>query len=83
MSNIFEQSLEQLNDFSNRSSRKMKSLFKFAVGKGSFYANKGVIQIEVEKLKWELKQLYVELGKYAAFQNSEKSTLDFSTMNDL
>ena len=78
MSNIFEQSLKQLNDFSNKASRKMESLFKLVVDKGSLYINKGIIQIEVEKLKWELKQLYVELGRYTAFQNNEKSTLDFS-----
>jgi hypothetical protein len=78
MADIFEQSLKQLNKFSDKASRKMESLFKLAVDKGGVYANKGKIQIEIEKLKWELKQLYVELGRYTALKHRENGTLDFS-----
>ena len=36
------------------------------------------IQIEVEKLKWELKKLYLELGKYVIQQKETQSVIDFS-----
>ncbi len=78
MADIFEQTLKQLNDFSDKASQKIESLFKLAVDKGGVYANKGKIQIEVEKLKWELKQLYVELGRYTALQHRENGILDYS-----
>ena len=42
-----------------------------------FTAN-GKIQIEVEKLKWELKKKYQALGKYVAEKKETKSVIDFS-----
>jgi hypothetical protein len=48
------------------------------VNKGEEYAVKGKIQIEIEKLKWDLKQLYVELGRYVSLKNREAGVMDFS-----
>jgi len=48
------------------------------VDKGEEYAVKGKIQIEIEKLKWDLKQLYVELGRYVSLKNREAGVMDFS-----
>ena len=36
------------------------------------------IQIEVEKLKWELKKQYQEIGKYVIQQKETQSVIDFS-----
>jgi hypothetical protein len=48
------------------------------VNKGEEYAVRGKIQIEIEKLKWDLKQLYVELGRYVSRKNREAGMMDFS-----
>ena len=48
------------------------------MNKGEEYAVKGKIQIEIEKLKWDLKQLYVELGRYVSLKNREAGVMDFS-----
>ena len=38
----------------------------------------GKIQIEVERLKWELKKKYQELGKYIIHKKEYESVIDFS-----
>ena len=78
MADIFEQTLKQLNEITDSASQKVGSFFKKAVNKGEEYAVKGKIQFEIEKLKWDLKQLYVELGRYVALKNREAGVMDFS-----
>ena len=78
MIDIFEQSLKQLNEITDSASQKVGAFFKKAVNKGEEYAVKGKIQIEIEKLKWDLKQLYIELGRYVALKNREGGMMDFS-----
>ena len=78
MADIFEQTLKQLNEITDSASQKVGSFFKKAVNKGEEYAVKGRIQLEIEKLKWDLKQLYVELGRYVALKNREAGVMDFS-----
>ena len=78
MADIFEQTLKQLNKITDSASQKVGSFFKKAVNKGEEYAVKGRIQLEIEKLKWDLKQLYVELGRYIALKNREVGMMDFS-----
>jgi hypothetical protein len=78
MADIFEQTLKQLNEMTDSASQKVGSFFKKAVTKGEEYAVKGKIQLEIEKLKWDLKQLYVELGRHVALKNREESVMDFS-----
>ena len=69
MADIFEQTLKQLNEITDSASQKVGEFFKKAVNKGEEYAVKGKIQIEIKKLKWDLKQLYIELGRYVALKN--------------
>ncbi|MBT7376769.1 MAG: hypothetical protein HN820_01285 [Candidatus Marinimicrobia bacterium] len=78
MTDIFEQTLKQLNGITDTASQKVGSFFKKAVNKGEEYAVKGKIQIEIEKLKWDLKQLYIELGCYVALKNRDGGVMDFS-----
>jgi len=78
MADIFEHTLKQLNEITDSASHKVGSFFKKAVNKGEEYAVKGKIQLEIEKLKWDLKQLYVELGRYVALKNRETGVMDFS-----
>ena len=67
-----------MNKITNSASEKVGVFFKKAVNKGEEYAVKGKIQIEIEKLKWDLKQLYVELGRYVALKNRDGGVMDFS-----
>ena len=78
MADIFEQTLKQLNEITDSASQKVGAFFKKVVNKGEKYAVKGKIQIEIEKLKWDLKQLYIELGRYVALKNREGGMMDFS-----
>ena len=78
MADILEQAIKQLNEITDSASQKVGSFFKKAVNKGEEYAVKGKIQIEIEKLKWDLKQLYFELGRYVALKNREAGVMDFS-----
>ena len=45
---------------------------------GKKFTEKSKIQIEVEKLKWELNKKYQELGKYVSHKKETKSVIDFS-----
>jgi len=78
MADIFEQTLKQLNEITDSASQKVGAFFKKAVNKGEEYAVKGKIKIEIEKLKWDLKQFYIELGRYVALKNREDGMMDFS-----
>ena len=78
MADIFEQTLKQLNEITDSASQKVSAFFKNAVNKGEEYAVKGKIQIEIKKLKWDLKKLYTELGRYVALKNREGGMMDFS-----
>ena len=57
---------------------KWKKYFHTVVSIGQKFTEKGKIQIEVEKLKWELKKKYQELGKYVTEKKESKSVIDFS-----
>ena len=57
---------------------KWKKYFHTVVSIGQKFTEKGKIQIEVEKLKWELKKKYQELGKYVTQKKESKSVIDFS-----
>ena len=57
---------------------KWKKYFHTVVSIGQKFTEKGKIQIEVEKLKWELKKKYQELGKYVTWKKETKSVVDLS-----
>jgi|TARA_B110000467_G_scaffold49806_1_gene45679 hypothetical protein len=78
MADLFEETLKKMNEITNSASEKVSIFFKKAVNKGETYAVKGKIQIEIEKLKWDLKQFYIELGHYVALKNRDGGVMDFS-----
>ena len=45
---------------------------------GQIATENSKIQIEVEKLKWDLKKKYQEIGEYVTKKKQQKSTSDFS-----
>ena len=57
---------------------KLRKYFNYVLSIGQQFTENGKIQIEVEKLKWELKNKYQELGKYVAWKKEKKSVVDLS-----
>ncbi len=72
MSNLFDNLSNKIQHLSSRVAKDGKKYFKSAVSKGEEIGYKGKIKIEIEKLKWELKQKYNKLGIYV----SEKKYLN-------
>ena len=82
MSNLFENISGKIQYLSTRVAKDSKKYIKSAVSKGEKIGYKGKIQIEIEKLKWELKQKYNKLGLHVADKKIAKSVTDFSHDND-
>ena len=82
MSNLFENFFGKVQQLSNRVAKESKKYFKSAVSKSEEIGYKGKIQIEIEKLKWELKQKYHMLGIHVSDKKIAKSVTDFSHDND-
>ena len=61
---------------------KGKKYFNSLLAIGQQFTKNWKIQIEVEKLKWELKNKYQDLGKYATQRKETKSVIDFSHDSD-
>ena len=57
---------------------KCRKHFNSLLSIGQKFTENGKIQIEVEKLKWELKKKYQELGKYVTQKKETQSVIDFS-----
>ena len=57
---------------------KLRKYFNYLLSIGQQFTVNGKIQIEVEKLKWELKNKYQELGKYVTRKKETKSVVDLS-----
>ena len=70
--------VKKMNNFGKTLSEKSNSYFKKAIDKSGEYADKGVQHIEVEKLKWKLKQMYRELGEYIYISNLNENIVDYS-----
>ena len=70
--------VKKMNNFGKTLSEKSNSYFKKAIDKSGEYADKGVQHIEVEKLKWKLKQAYTELGEYIYISNLNENIVDYS-----
>ena len=68
------------NKFQNISKlkKKWKRYLQSVLSEGEKLGHKGKPQIEIAKLKWELKQKYNELGKYVAEKKISKSATDYS-----
>ena len=82
MSNLFENLSGKIQHLSTRVVKDSKKYIKSAVSKGEEIGYKGKIQIEIEKLKWELKQKYSKLGIHVSDKKIAKSVTDFSHDND-
>ena len=78
MSDLLENLSRRIQGFSNRLEKNGKKYFQSVLSQGGKIGHKGKVQIEIEKLKWELKQRYNELGKYVAEKKISRSVTDFS-----
>ena len=78
MSDIFDNLSDKIQNISNRVAKDGKKYFQSAFSKGEEIGYKGKIKFEIEKLKWELKQKYTNLGKYVSDKKISKSVTDFS-----
>ena len=82
MSNFFDNLSDTIQHLSNRLAKDGKKYFQSAVSKGEEIGHKGKIKLEIEKLKWELKQKYNKLGFYVSEKKISKSITDFSHDNE-
>ena len=82
MSNLFDNLSDKIQHLSSRVAKDGKKYIKSAVSKGEEIGYKGKIKIEIEKLKWELKQKYNKLGIYVSEKKISKSITDFSHDNE-
>lgn len=78
MSNLFENITRNIQIFSDSFKKNGKKYFYSALSQGEEFGRRGKARIEIEKLKWELKQKYNELGQYVAEKKISKSATDFS-----
>ena len=70
--------VKKMNRIGKKISKKSNVYLKKIIYKSEEYADKGIQQIEIEKLKWELKKKYIELGKYIDRTNNEENIFDYS-----
>ena len=78
MSNIFDNLFDKVQNISNRVTKNGKKYIQDVFSKGEEIGHKGKIKLEIEKLKWELKQKYINLGKYVSDNKISQSITDFS-----
>ena len=78
MSNLFDILSQKINNVSIQFAKNGKKYLKSILSHGEIIGHKGKVQIEIEKLKWELKQKYNELGKHVAEKKISNSVTDFS-----
>ena len=78
MSNSFDNLTRSIQNVSDKLKKNGKKYFQSVLSQGKKIGYRGKIQIEIEKLKWELKQKHNELGKYIAEKKISRSVTDFS-----
>jgi len=78
MSDALDIIIKKMSIFGEKISEKSNFYFKKAIHQSEKYADKGILQIENEKLKWKLKKAYIDLGKYIYNSNKLKNTIDYS-----
>ena len=78
MSDMFDSLVRRFESFSDSFSKNGKKYFQSVLSKGEKIGHQGKVQIEIEKLKWELKKKYNMLGKYVAEKKISRSVTDFS-----
>ena len=78
MSELFNGLPFKIHNLVVRLIKKGKKYLKSLLSYGEIIGHKVKMQIEIEKMKWELKQKYNELGHYVADKKIVKSATDFS-----
>ena len=78
MTEIFEDIIKNIDGLVKKVSKKSEKYVKKAISKGNKISQKGINQLEIEKLKWELKKKYQEVGKYVTQKKEAQSVTDFS-----
>ena len=78
MSDIFDNLSDKIQNISNRLAKDGKKYIQSVFSKGEEIGHKGKVKLEIEKLKWELKQKYTTLGKYVSDNKISRSVTDFS-----
>jgi len=78
MSDLLDKLTRKIHSASNKFAKNRKKYLQSAVYQGKKIGYKVKIQIEMEQLKWELKQKYNELGRYVSQKKISKSVTDFS-----
>ena len=61
---------------------KGKKYFHYVSSLGREFTASSKVKIEVEKLRWDLKNQYQDLGKYVTLEMEINSTIDFSHDKD-
>jgi hypothetical protein len=78
MSNFYDNIIDKFQFISKKITRGGKKYLKGVIIKGGELGQKGKAQVEIEKMKWDLKQKYILLGSYVSDKKINKSVLDFS-----
>ena len=78
MTEIFEDIIKNIDGLVKKVSKKSEKYVKKAISKGNKISQKGINQLEIEKLKWELKKIKKELGNYVYMKSQEDKVSDFS-----
>ena len=78
MSDVFANLSQKIQNVSSQFAKDGKKYLQSVLSQGEKIGQKGKVQIEIEKLKWELKQKFKELGIYVADKKISKSVTDFS-----
>ena len=78
MSDIYDKMAEKAQTLTTKIVRDGKKYIKDAIAKGGEIGHKGKIQVEIEKMRWDLKQKHAQLGAYVSARKIQKSVTDFS-----
>ena len=78
MSNLFDSLANSIQKFSSKFSNYAKKYYLDVLVRGEKIGSRGKIQIEIEKLKWELRQKYIEIGKHVSNKKINESITDYS-----
>ena len=78
MSNLYDTMTNRIQLLSKKIVDDGKKYLKDAIIKGGEIGHKGKVQVEIEKMKWDLKQKYSVLGSYVSEKKINKSVTDFS-----
>ena len=81
MHQIFDSIFKKYINLKSLISKDGKKHINKVIKKGENFTQKGKLQIEIERLKWELKVNHTSLGKYISNKNIENKMSDFTHDN--